>query len=52
LAELLALADRFVTGLHIALVISLAVLAIGGLAALEIGPRSRSAPATRPVEGH
>ncbi len=46
------LAGRFVTGLHTALAISLAVLAIGALAALEIGPRSRSAPATRPAEGH
>jgi MFS transporter, DHA2 family, methylenomycin A resistance protein len=46
------LANRFVTGLHHALVISLAALAIGGLAALEIGSRSRGAPASRPVEGH
>ena len=46
------LAGQFVTGLHTALAISLAVLAIGGLAALEIGPRSRGAPAPHPVEGH
>jgi DHA2 family methylenomycin A resistance protein-like MFS transporter len=43
------LASHFVAGLHIALVISLAVLATGGLAALEIGPRSRSAPVTQPT---
>jgi MFS transporter, DHA2 family, methylenomycin A resistance protein len=43
------LAGQFVAGLHIALVISLAVLATGGLAALEIGPRSRSAPVTQPT---
>jgi MFS transporter, DHA2 family, methylenomycin A resistance protein len=46
------LAGQFVTGVHIALVISLAVLAVGGLAALEIGPRSRRSPATQPAEGH
>jgi MFS transporter, DHA2 family, methylenomycin A resistance protein len=46
------LAGRFIAGLHIALVISLASLAIGGLAALEIGSRPRGAPTSRTIESH
>jgi DHA2 family methylenomycin A resistance protein-like MFS transporter len=45
------LAGGFIGGVHVALVISLAVLAIGGVAGLEIGSRSPSARTTSAVEG-
>jgi DHA2 family methylenomycin A resistance protein-like MFS transporter len=46
------LAGHFISGVHLSLMISLAVLAVGVVAGLEIGTRSRNVGAARAVEEH
>jgi len=46
------LAGDFISGVHLSLLISLAVLAVGVVAGLQIGTRSRNVGGARAVEGH